>query len=78
MVYPDWDAVADSSRPFRLYCDANRDGFGATPEQRQPGGSICPIVFLGRATLDSERSWTPLNRESGSTGGAIKSLRVRL
>ena len=30
LVYPDWDAVADNSRPFRLYCNASRDGFGAT------------------------------------------------
>ena len=33
LVYPDWNAVAGNSRPFRLYCDASRDGFGATLEQ---------------------------------------------
>ena len=40
LVYPDWDAVADNSRPFRLYCDASLDGFGATLEQEQPDGSV--------------------------------------
>ena len=30
LILPDGDAVADNSRPFRLYCDARCDGFGAT------------------------------------------------
>ena len=46
MVYPDWDAVADNSRPFLLYCNASVDGFGATLEQGQKDGSIRPIVFI--------------------------------
>ena len=33
LVYSDWDAVTDNSRPFRLYCDASNDGFGTTLEQ---------------------------------------------
>ena len=32
LVYPDWDAVAENSRPFLLYCDASVDSFGATLE----------------------------------------------
>ena len=55
LVYPGWDAVADNSRPFRLYCDASVDGFGATLEQEQKDGSIRPIVFISRATLESAR-----------------------
>lgn len=43
-VYRDWDAVADRSRPFLQYCDANRDGFGDSLEKMQPDGSIRPIV----------------------------------
>ena len=35
LVYPDWDAVADNSRPFFLYYDPSVDGFGATLEQEQ-------------------------------------------
>ena len=66
LVYPDWDAVADNSRPFLLYCDASVDGLGATLEQEQKGGSIRPIVFISRANLESERHWTPLGLEAGS------------
>ena len=78
MVYPDWDAVADNSRPFRLYCDASLDSFGATLEQDQPNGSVRPIPYMSRATLDSERSWTPLELEAGSIVWAIKLLRGHL
>ena len=78
LVYPDWDAVADDSRPFRLYCDASIDGFGATLEQEQPDGSVRPIIYISRATLDSERSWAPLDLEAGSIVWAIKRLRGHL
>ena len=60
LVFPDWNAVAENSRPSPLHCDASRDGFGATLEQQQPGGSVSPILFISHANLDSERSWTPL------------------
>ena len=33
LVFPNWDAVADGSRPFHVYCDACIDGFGAALEQ---------------------------------------------
>ena len=33
LVFFDWDAVADGSRPFHAYCDACIDGFGAAFEQ---------------------------------------------
>ena len=55
LVFPDWDAVEDGSRPFRVYCDASIDGFGAALEQEQPDGSVRPIGYVSRATLDSER-----------------------
>ena len=41
-VFPDWDAVIDTTRPFRLHCDASTAGLGATLEQEQPDGSITP------------------------------------
>ena len=66
LVYTDWGAVADNSRPFLLFCDASVDGLGATLEQEQKGGSIRPIVFISRANLESERHWTPLGLEAGS------------
>ena len=43
LVFPDWDAVIDTSRPFRLHCD----------EQEQPDGSIRPIVYISRASTMS-------------------------
>ena len=75
---PGYDAVANNSRPFHLYCDATRDGFGATPEQKQPDGSVRPILFVNCATLDSERSWSPFNLEAGSIVWATKWLRGHL
>ena len=30
LVFPDWDTVTDKSRPFRLHCNANTAGVGAT------------------------------------------------
>ena len=77
LVYPDWDAVDNNSRPFRLYSDASRDG-GATLEQEESDGSVRPIVFISRATLDKERSWTPLDLEAGRIVWAIQRLRGHL
>ena len=75
LVFPDWDAVADGSRPFHVYCDACIDGFGAALEQEQPDGSVRPIAYISRATLNSERHWTPLDLEAGSIVWPIKCLR---
>ena len=58
--------MEDGSRPFRVYCDASIDGFGATLEQEQPDGSVGPVAYVSRATLDSEIYWTPLDLEAGS------------
>ena len=33
LVFPNWEAVTDKSRPFRLHCEASTAGFGATLEQ---------------------------------------------
>ena len=59
-VFSDWDALEDGSSPFRVYCDASIDGFDAKLEQEQPDGSVRPTSYVSRATLDSERRWTPL------------------
>ena len=56
-------------------CDASVDGFGATFEQEQKDGAIRPIVFISRATLESERHWTPLDLEAGSIAWSITRLR---
>ena len=57
LVFPDWDAVIDESRPLRLLCDASTDGLGATLKHKQPDGSICLIVYIRRTTL---REWAEL------------------
>ena len=75
LVFPDWDAVVDKSRPFRLHCDASTDGLGTTLEQEQPDRSIRPIVYISRATLTNERNWTPVELEAGCVVWGIHRLR---
>ena len=72
LVFLNWDAVTDGSRPFHVYCDACIDGFGAALEQAPEDGSIKTISYISRATLDSERHWTPLDLEAGSIVWALK------
>ena len=55
-VLPDWNAVIDKSRPFRLHCDASTDGLGATVEQEQHDGSVRPTEYISCATLDNEKN----------------------
>ena len=75
LVFPDWDAVIDTSRPFRLHCDARTAGLGATLEQEQPDGSIRPIVYISRATLNNEQNWTPMELEAGCVVWSVRRLR---
>ena len=53
LVIPDWNAVADSSCAYHVYCDACIDGFGAALEQEQADGSMKHIAYISRVTLDS-------------------------
>ncbi|CAB1102179.1 unnamed protein product [Ectocarpus sp. CCAP 1310/34] len=75
LVFPDWAAVEDDSRPLRLCSDACIDGFGASLEQEQLDGSVRPIVYISRATLPAERNWTVLDLEAGGIVWDIKRLR---
>ncbi|CAB1107122.1 unnamed protein product [Ectocarpus sp. CCAP 1310/34] len=75
IVFPDWKAIEDGTRPLRLHCDASLGGLGATLKQEQADGSVRPIVFISRSTLDAERNWTPLDLEAGAIVWAIKRLR---
>ena len=75
LVFLDWDAVVDTSRPFRLHCDASTAGLGATLEQEQPDGSIRPIVNISRATLDNEQNWTPMKLGAGCVVWGIRRIR---
>ena len=78
LVFPDWDAVIDKFRPFRLHRDASTDSLGATLEQEQTDGSIRPIVYISRATLANERNWTPMELEAGCVVWNIRRLRRSL
>ena len=78
LVFPDWDAVIDTSRPFRLHCDARTASLGATLEQEQSDGSIRPIIYISRATLDNEQNWTPMELEAGCIVWSIRRLRRHL
>ena len=71
LVYPDWEAVADNPCPFRPFCNASFEGLEAILEQEQSNCSVRSILYISRASLDSERSWTPLNLETGSIVWAI-------
>ena len=75
LVFHDWDAVIDKSRPFRLHCDASTDGLGATLEQEQTDDSVRPIVYISRPTLANERNWTPMELEAGCVVWSICRLR---
>ena len=75
LVFLDWDAVIVTSRPFRLHCDASTAGLGATLEQEQPDGSIRPIVYISRATLDNEQNCIPMKLEAGCVVWSIIRLR---
>ena len=65
LVFPNWSAVIDKSRPFRLHCDASTDCLGVMLEQEQSDGSIRPIVYISRATITTERNWIPMELEAG-------------
>ena len=54
LAFPNRDAVADGLRLFHVYSDACIDGFGAALEQGQSDGSMKPIAYISRATLDGE------------------------
>ena len=78
LVFPEWDAVADDFRHFRLYCNASIDGFSAILDQDPLGASIRHIVFINHITYHNARGWTPLGLQAGSIDCAIKRLRGHL
>ena len=75
LVFSDWDAVADGSRPIYVYCDTCIDGFGAAFDQGQTKGFVRPIAYISSAALDSEMHRIPLDLEAGSVVWGIKRLR---
>ena len=53
-------------------------GLVAALPQEQADGSLKPIAYISRATLDSERHWTPLHLEASSIVWALKRLKAYL
>ena len=73
-----WNTLEDSSCPFRVHCDANINCFGPAHEQEQLNGSVRPIAYVSRATLDSKINRTPPDLEAGIIIWVINRLRCCL
>ena len=71
-AFPDFEAAISGSRKFRLVTDANTDRLGVVREQQQPDGSIRPLRYLSRTTLDNERKWDISELECTAIVWAIK------
>ena len=56
LVFPDWDAVIDTTRPFHLHCDASTAGLGATLEQEQPVAPYAPSSISAEAPSTMSRT----------------------
>ena len=72
LAFPDFEAAISESRKFRLVTDASADGLGVVIEQQQPDGSIRPLRYLSRITLDNERKWNISELECAAIIWAIK------
>ena len=72
LASPDFEAAISGSRKFRLVTDASADGLGVVIEQQPPDGSIRPLRFLSRITLDNERKWNIPEMECAAIVWAIK------
>ena len=71
LVFPDWSAAEEGSRPFRLYTDSSRIGFGCTLEQEQVDATVRPIVYLSRTTFPNEQTnWSVMEQEAVQLFGA--------
>ena len=72
LAFPDFEAAISGSRKFRLVTDASADGLSVVIEQQQPDGSIRPLRYLRRTTLDNERKWNISELECAAIVWAIK------
>lgn len=65
-TYSRWDAAVNGSRHCRVYCDACRNGSGATLEDQKPDDTRHPTTFLRQIALSNLDHSTVLEREAGS------------
>ena len=70
LAFPDFQAAIDGSRKLQLVTDASK-GFGASSEQKQPDGTIRPLLYINRTTLPSEKNWNTSELECGALVWAI-------
>ena len=78
LVFPDWSAAEEGSRPFRLHTDSSRIGFGCTLEQEQADATVRPIVYLSRTTFPNEQNWSVMEQEAGAVVWGVRRLRQYL
>ena len=78
LAFPDFEAAISGSRKFRLVTDASADGLGVVIEQQQPDGSIRPLRYLNRTTLDNERKWNISELECTAIVWAIQRNRTNV
>ena len=72
LAFPDFEAAISVSRKLRLVTDASADGLGVVIEQKQPKGSIRPLSYLSRTTLDIKRKWSISELECAAIVQAIR------
>ena len=53
-AFPDFEAAISRSRKFRLTIGISANELGVVIEHQQPDGSIRPLRYLSRITLDNE------------------------
>ena len=54
-AFPDFEAAISRPRKVRLVTYISADRLGVVIEHQQPDGSIRPLRYLSRTTLDNER-----------------------
>ena len=72
LVFHDWTLSPTDSVPS---VSIATHGFRATLEQEQHDGTIHPLVFISRVTLDNKRNWIPMELEAGCVIWAIRPRR---
>ena len=78
LAFPDFEAAISVSRKFRLVTNASTDGLGVVIEQQQPDGSVRPLRYLSRTTLDIKRMWSISELECAAIVQAIRRNRQML
>ena len=68
----------DLTKPFQLWTDASKKGFGAVLEQTVEEGCRHPIAYASRATNDAEQKCAPTELEVAALVFALEHFQVYL